>query len=161
MTKTQAVNEPQEMLRGLMHIISNPHWLEALTDKVPALKKAKENGDVVCIATDPQDNLTLQGWIIASGGQVCYRFEDDRPATEDLSFWKFAADNYIWVTPSMELRKKLAIAILQKEEPLGGAAMKLPSSNITPEDFILRVTGIDPSQPAPPPQAKQENLSLF
>lgn len=161
MSKPKIANEPQEMLRGLMNIISNPHWLDALAEKVPALKKAKENGDVVCIATDPQDNLTLRGWVIASGGQVCYSFEDNQPVTEDLSFWKFAADNYIWVTPSMDLRKKLAVALLQKEEPLSGAAMKLPSSNISPEDFILRVTGIDPALPEPPPQPKQENLSLF
>ena len=152
----------EPMLRGLMQAVESPSWNEALAKHVGVLEKARESGEIVCVATDPHGDLRLAGWVLASGGKVCYRFEDDRPAAETPAFWQFAASNYVCVTPPIELRKQLAIALLQADKPLNGGSLKLPSSQIAPEDFIEKVTGIDPRKSSESTATPlTENLSLF
>lgn len=162
MSKKPPAPPVEPMLRGLMQAIETPSWVEALAQRVGVLEKARESGEIVCVATDPHGDLRLAGWVLASGGKICYRFEDDRPVAETPAFWLFAANNYVWVTPTIELRKQLAGAVLQEDKALNGGSLKLPSSQIAPEDFIEKVTGIDPRKPIESAATSlTENLSLF
>lgn len=161
MSKKVPAPPVEPMLRGLMQAVESPSWVEALAKHVGVLEKARESGEIVCVATDPHGDLRLAGWILASGGKICYRFEDDRPAAETPAFWQFAANNYVWVTPTIELRKQMATA-MQTDKALAGGSLKLPSSQIAPEDFIEKVTGIDPRQTSESGATPlTENLSLF
>ncbi|HEY6436964.1 MAG TPA: hypothetical protein VIY47_10250 [Ignavibacteriaceae bacterium] len=61
-----------------------------------------ETSEIVCVAEVQNNNI--HAIVTAHNGHM-YHFE---PSEFELHFWKFAAENYYWVTQTMQDRQKVA-----------------------------------------------------
>jgi hypothetical protein len=119
-------------------LISRPDWLDDLTASLSSLAKCADSGDVVIIATDPDASGRLSGYIIASAGKLVYRCDAVTLIEEEKEFWSFASANYLWVTPTLGLRKEVAARVGGKAD---GQSMKCENDAITPEQFVALLVG--------------------
>lgn len=157
----QEDSEPSRFFDRAVKYVERPAWLDALTAAVSPLQKSTESGDVVIVVTDPDNDLKLSGFLVCGGGRLVYEFHGDVPISQEKAFWAFASSNYLWVTPSIKLRKAVAAEVGGKAE---GQSFKMTSDAMPVLDFIGSVAGVEVVRPKAievSELAVGENMSMF
>jgi hypothetical protein len=136
-------------------LIDQPEWLGAVSSEVSSLSKSADSGDVVIIATDPLGDGLLSAFIVASGGRLVYRLDADSPPEDENAFWNFASSNYLWVTPTLALRKDVSARVGGKAD---GQSFKLATDAIALEEFIGALAAL--AKPKPVSAARSRSSTV-
>ena len=81
------------------------------------VKIASERGGIAIFVNEDENN-NLHATVACESGLV-YRCHYKK-ISDNIGFWKFAAGNYYWITPGLELRQRLAIELTGMKKSING-----------------------------------------